>query len=294
LIVNTVKITCIIVVIALAVTLILASSLEPIFAQKKGKDTDNKEKNVDKEKLTLEVKIFLQDLERTGFLRITALFNGEGITKDIPFSEIDPAQNTIKVDLKADKQNDIVKASTGDEYLACVYHVKDLLTEFNDFTNFDCNEGDMESSSGVTTVSLFKPSSLVFKDSLAFHNSQTTQVNQTGINSNKSTNNEKAIVKIYSPLSDAKDTKKLKIMVMLKGQIQSAVIDDVQEELDKISGDTITRTFTFDRKTDIGLIHLGDKFLACVASDDLRPPEGQECEKRVLKKFGKPNDLYAR
>jgi hypothetical protein len=83
-------------------------------------------------------------------------------------------------------------------------------------------------------------------------------------------------------------------MVMLKGQIQSAVIDDVQEELDKISGDTITRTFTFDRKTDIGLIHLGDKFLACVASDDLRPPEGQECEKRVLKKFGKPNDLYAR
>jgi hypothetical protein len=44
----------------------------------------------------------------------------------------------------------------------------------------------------------------------------------------------------------------------------------------------------------ISLIHIGYKFLACVASDDLRPPEGQECEKRILKKFGEPNVLYAR
>ena len=50
----------------------------------------------------------------------------------------------------------------------------------------------------------------------------------------------------------------------------------------------------FDRNTDIGLIHIGDKFLTCVASDDLRPPEGQEYEKRILKKFDQLTVLYAR
>ena len=51
------------------------------------------------------------------------------------------------------------------------------------------------------------------------------------------------------------------------------------------------RTFTFDRKTDIGLIQVGDRYHACVSGDDLRPPEGTECEKRVIKQFDKPNSL---
>ena len=105
---------------------------------------------------------------------------------------------------------------------------------------------------------------------------------------------DKVIITIYSPMDDRMDTKKLKIMAMIKGQIQSEVIYDVQNELNKIGYGPISRTFIFDRNTDIGLIHIGDKFLACVASDDLRPPEGQECEKRILKKFGEPNVLYAR
>lgn len=281
-------------ILALASTIILASSFEPIFAQKKDKDDDKNKKDDDKNKITLKVKIFLQDLEKTGFLRVTALFNGETLTKDIPFSEIDPSQNTLKVDLKVDKENDIVKASTGDEYIACVYHVKNVLSEYKELTYFDCNEGDLESSSGATTVSLFKPSSLVYKSTLDFYNAQVAQSIQVGSKVDESSSDDKAIVKIYAPLSDKKDTEKLKIMVMMKGQVQSEVIEDVQEELDKSKGNVISKTFTFDRKTDVGLIQLGDKFLACVASDDLRPPEGQECEKRVLKKFGKPNDLYAR
>ena len=53
-------------------------------------------------------------------------------------------------------------------------------------------------------------------------------------------------------------------------------------------------TFTFDRDTDIGRIQIGDRYHACVASDDLSPPEGQECEKRVIKHFDKSNSLPAR
>jgi predicted NUDIX family phosphoesterase len=107
-------------------------------------------------------------------------------------------------------------------------------------------------------------------------------------------NDDPVIIKINSPLIDRIDTKKLKIMAMIKGQIQSEVIDEVQYELENTGSNTISRTFIFDRNTNVGLIHIGDKFLACVASDDLRPPEGQECEKRILKKFGEPNVLYAR
>ena len=81
---------------------------------------------------------------------------------------------------------------------------------------------------------------------------------------------------------------------MIKGQIKSEVIQDVQAELDKSKDNTIKRTFTFDRKTDIGPIQIGDRFHACTSSEDLRPPEGTECEKRIIKYFDKANSLPVR
>ncbi len=71
------------------------------------------------------------------------------------------------------------------------------------------------------------------------------------------------------------------------------MIKDVQKELHKSNDDTISRTFTFDRNTDIGPIQIGDRYHACVASDDLSPPEGTECEK-TGKKFYNANSLPAR
>ena len=81
---------------------------------------------------------------------------------------------------------------------------------------------------------------------------------------------------------------------MIKGQIKSEVIQDVQAELDKSKDSTIKRTFTFDRDTDIGRIQIGDRYHACVSSNDLSPPEGTECEKRVVHQFDKVNSLPAR
>jgi hypothetical protein len=259
------------------------------------------EGNNDINKLVVKVKIYLQNLERTGFLRISSLLNGEEIVKDIVLSEIDRSQQTLTVDLKVDKKNAIVEANSNDEYHVCVYHVKDLRYEYDSFTNFDCNEGDILSVDTPNYISLFKPSSQVYLKSVNYHY---YALNNFGEFDNdyygydrygmKYNDDDKVIIKINSPLIDRIDTKKLKIMAMIKGQIQSEVIDDVQEELEITGSNTISRTFIFDRNTDIGLIHIGDKFLACVASDDLRPPEGQECEKRILKKFGEPNVLYTR
>ena len=259
------------------------------------------EENNDLNKLIVKVKIYLQNLERAGFLRISSLLNGEEIVKEIELSDIDTSQQTITIDLKVDKKNDIVEASSNDEYHVCVYHVKDLRYEYDSFTNFDCNEGDILSVDQPNYISLFKPSSQVYLKSKNFHYFALNKVDELDNNNyynyeryEMKYNDDSVILKINSPLIDRIDTKKLKIMAMIKGQIQSEVIDDVQEELENTGSNTISRTFIFDRNTDIGLIHIGDKFLACVASDDLRPPEGQECEKRILKKFGEPNVLYAR
>ena len=67
-----------------------------------------------------------------------------------------------------------------------------------------------------------------------------------------------------------------------------------KQNLIKAKAVQIQRTFTFDRDTDIDQIQVGDRYYACVASDDLSPPEGQECEKRVIKRFDKSNSLPAR
>ena len=153
-------------------------------------------------------------------------------------------------------------------------------------TKFDCNEGDILSTSKPTPVRLFQLGSHVFDKTQAVYGAN---VNNTGSGSNI----DKVKIKILAPLADKKDTKKLVIAAMIKGQIQSEVIEDVQAELDK-SGDTIKRIFTFDRNTDVGKIQIGDRYHACVSSDDLRPPEGTECEKRLIIHLDKPNSLPAR
>ena len=72
------------------------------------------------------------------------------------------------------------------------------------------------------------------------------------------------------------------------------IYKNIIKGLDKIGGYTIERTFAFDRNTDMGPIQVGDRFHACVIGQDLNPPEGSECEKRIIKHLNKPNSLAAR
>jgi hypothetical protein len=65
-------------------------------------------------------------------------------------------------------------------------------------------------------------------------------------------------------------------------------------KFDEIGGYTIERTFAFDRNTDMGPIQVGDRFRACVPGEDLNPPEGTECEKRLIKNLDGNNPLAAR
>ena len=196
---------------------------------------------------------------------------------------------------------------------------------------FDCNENDIKSTKKPTEANLFKAKSQVFNKSVAYYNmysksknvsfgtlgndtinSITDNNNNNLSNNDIKQNNTKAIsvsskegnnnnnnsnksvkVKILAPMQDKKDAKKIKFVAMVKGQIKSEIVD-VQKEFDKIGGYTIEREFAFDRNTDMGPIQVGDRFHACVIGEGLYPPEGSECEKRLIKYLDKPNTLAAR
>jgi hypothetical protein len=278
-----IKYIAFIVVIVFASNIFLASNSEMVFAKKN--NDDNKK---DKDQLEVKTIVHLEniDMEKTKFLRITAFINGDGFKQDIPISSIDKNKKTLNVDLKTDIDNGIVDAHVPDEFFVCGYQVGDMMTEYNSFAKFDCNEADILNIKKPTEINLFKVDSQVYAKSKAVY--------QANLNNVNGSNSDTVKIKIYAPLADKKDTKKLVIAAMIKGQIQSEVIEDVQAELDKSDGSTISRTFTFDRNTDIGLIQIGDRYHACVSSEDLRPPEGTECEKRIIKTFDTLNSLPAR
>lgn len=270
------------IVISFVSSIFFISFLEASFAQK-----DDNDDKVD-DKLIVKTRINLEniDMENTKFIRVIGFINGEEAKQDIPISSIDKSKNSLNVELKVNEENEIVEASSPDEFFVCAYQVGDVSKESTTtpITKFDCNEGDILGN--PTGISLFKSDSQVYSKSQAVY--------QASLNTNSSNNSDKVKIKISAPLADKKDTKKLKIGVMVKGQIQSEVIEDVQAELDKNKDSTIQKTFTFDRNTDLGQIQIGDRYHACVASEDLRPPEGSECEKRIIKNLETVSGLYAR
>jgi hypothetical protein len=286
---NPIQIINFVIIISFISSSILFLSLDQLsFAQKDYDDED--ENDEDNDKLIVKAQINLKniDMEKTKFIRVIGFINGEEAKQDIPISSIDKSDDdNLDVELKVNEENEIVEADTPDEFFVCAYQVGDASKEstITSITKFDCNEGDILGN--PTEISLFQSASQVYAKSQEY-----SQANLNTINNNS--NSDTVKIKILAPLADKKDTEKLIIAAMIKGQIKSEVIEDVQTELDKSDGSTISTTFTFDRDTDIGKIQIGDRYHACVASNDLSPPEGQECEKRLVKNFDKVNSLPAR
>ena len=274
------------IIISFAASILFTSTFSygSTFAQKNDEDEEE-----DKDKLIVKANVNLEnvDMENTKFIRVIGFINGEEAKQDIPISSIDKNKKNLNVELKVNEENDIVEANSSDEFFVCAYQVIETSKESNSITKFDCNEGDILGN--PTKISLFSSGSQVYSKSQEYY-----QANLNTINNNNNSNSDTVKIEILAPLADKKDTEKLVIAAMIKGQIKSEVIEDVQAELDKSKSSTIKKTFTFDRDTDIGKIQIGDRYHACVASNDLSPPEGQECEKRLVKSFDNVNSLPAR
>jgi hypothetical protein len=160
------------------------------------------------------------------------------------------------------------------------------------YTSTEDGYTSMETDEYDITNSISSDNNL--KQNYNVKNSINANEEEENIDSNDYSNNEPVKVKILVPMEDKKNAEKIKIMAMLKGQIKSAVIEDVQKEFDEIGGYTIERTLAFDRNTDMGPIQVGDRFHACVIGQDLNPPEGSECEKKLIKHLDKSNPLAVR
>jgi hypothetical protein len=284
--------------------------------------------NVDENnKLVVVSKINIQNISKTGIIKVVGEINGENFVKNISLDKVRDSAKKIQVRFEMNKNNELNNAHKPDEFFVCAYHFTNASNNNNNNNKveptvnyFDCNEGDIQSTTSTTKASLFKPKSQVYNKTayysdihsnpevIAFatlpnvnNNNNDTASSSIIAEKSLSNNNTKqendsnkpVKVKILVPMEDKKNAKKIKIMAMLKGQFKSEIVD-VQEEFKKIKGTTITRTFAFDRNTDMGPIQIGDRFHTCVIGKELYPPEGSECEKRLIKDLDKPNPLAAR
>src|SRR5919112_1507440 len=118
-------------------------SYESAFAKK---NSDEKDKE-DKDKIIVKASINLKnvDMEKTKFIRVIGFINGEESKQDIPISSIDKSKKKLDVELKVNEENEIVEASSPDEFFVCAYQVGDVQQqqEFPPIPKFDCNEGDI-------------------------------------------------------------------------------------------------------------------------------------------------------
>ncbi|MGZ5547389.1 MAG: hypothetical protein ACXWFZ_05495, partial [Nitrososphaeraceae archaeon] len=115
------------IVISIVSSILFVSSYDLSFSQKDNKNKEDKDEGKDKLVVKAQINLKNIDLEKTKFIRVIGFINGEESKKDIPISSIDKSENNLDVELKVNEENDIVEASTPDEFFVCAYQVGDVL-----------------------------------------------------------------------------------------------------------------------------------------------------------------------
>ena len=216
---------------------------------------------------TLDTKSTINKLKSPIQYKLIASANG--FTKTTITDQIqNPPSRTVDIPIPItfDTVNkDIVTAGYHDEYFACGYV---LSSKTGLATKYKCNEGDLTDADGNNPVPMdgFRA---------------VPKASSSGANSVK--------IKVDVPLKDRPDANLLKVVAMVRGEFKSKVIN-----AEDANGKTISHTFTFDRNTGIGPIQVGDLYFACVAGDELNPPEGNECEFHKVKTLTGTNSIKAR
>src|SRR5688572_11209043 len=222
-----------------------------------------KKANVDENnKLVVTSKINIQNISKTGMIKVVGVINGEDFVKNIPLDELKDSAKKLTVKFEMNKDNEFVSASKPDEFFVCAYHVTSNNNNNNNNNNneiksisfekennttntinyFDCNEGDIQSTTLPTKATLFKAKSQVYNKTATYYqmhskpkvvsfdtlDSDVKQYNKKQSNSKDVNSNKPVKVKIIVPMEDKKNAEKIKIVAMLKGQIKSEIIDNVQ------------------------------------------------------------------
>jgi hypothetical protein len=129
----------------------------------------------EKDKLVVVSKINLQNISKTGIIKIVGEINGEDFVKNIPLDKIRESAKKIQVRFEMNKNNELNNAHKPDEFFVCAYHITNSSNNNNNevepiLNYFDCNEGDIQSTTSTTKTSLFKPKSQVYNKTAYYYN----------------------------------------------------------------------------------------------------------------------------
>jgi hypothetical protein len=283
-------------------TLLFDNENISITAQK-DKNYDNKKnekKNNATDLTTIKTKINLNNINIKNHerLKLVAYLNGEGHTTYIDLNEIKDKinlkDNSLTINLKFNKSNDISQVKFDDEYFVCGYVIdKDKFaiasTESNP-TLYDCDEGNISlTSTDKDTVKLFY--------TLKKFSESNTLYKTSGSPSSSTKETPKEVnLRIDVPIHDNKNINDMYLVAMIKGEYQIKKID-AQNEIEKgdkqSNSERLSIPFTFNRDTEVGLIEPGDMFFRCVTSDEF-PDQNSDCEKRIITDLSKAGQVCAR
>ena len=293
----TLKIRCNSFDLALIFLLLLSLSLYntqaiSINAEPSDQNPNKKEVKNDDDITTIKTTINLNniDIKNHDQLKLVSYLNGEGQTTYIDLKEsknkINLQDNSLTVNLKFNKSNDISQVKFDDEYYVCGYVIdKDKFAIANTESNptlYDCDEGnisltstDKDSVKLFYTLKKFNKSSLIYK----------TKGNQSIIKEIP----QEVKFNIDVPIHDNKNINDMYVVSMIKGENQIKKIyaqNEIEKGDQKSTNERLSIPFTFDRKTELGLIEPGDMFFACVTSDEF-PGKNSDCEKRIITDLSK-------
>ena len=282
-------------------TLLFNNENISITAQK-DKNNDNKKNeknNYATDLTTIKTKINLNNIniKNNERLKLVAYLNGEGQTTYIDLKEIKDKinlkDNSLTVNLKFNKSNDISQVMFDDEYYVCGYVIDDKLNAANTKSNltlYDCDEGNISlTSTDIDTVKLF----YTLKK---FSESNTLYKTKGSPSSSTKETPKEVNLRIDVPIHDNKKINDMYLVAMIKGEYQIKKIDaqnEIEKGEKKSNSKRLSIPFTFNRDTEVGLIEPGDMFFGCVTSDEF-PDQNSDCEKRIITDLSKAGQVCAR
>jgi hypothetical protein len=230
-------------------------------------------------------------------LKIVGYLNGEGQTTYVDLKEnknkINLKDNSLTIELKFNKSNDISQVMFDDEYYVCAYLIDDNLnaSTTSNLSLYDCDEGNIGlTSTEKDTVKLFYTLKKFSESNILY---KTTS--QSSASSTKETPKEVQL-RIDVPIYDNKNINDMYVVAMIKGEYQIKKIDaqnEIKKGDKKSNSERLSIPFTFNRNAEVGPIERGDMFFGCVTSDEF-PDQNSDCEKRIIKDLSKTGQVCAR
>jgi hypothetical protein len=250
---------------------------------------------------TIKIKMNLNNIDiknQHDRLKIVGYLNGEGQTTYVDLKEnknkINLKDNSLTIELKFNKSNDISQVMFDDEYYVCGYLMDDKLNATTTTSNlplYDCDEGNIGlTSTEKDTVKLFYTLKKFSESNMLY------KTNSPSSSSSTKETPKEVKLRIDVPIHDNKKINDMYVVAMIKGEYQIKKID-AQNEIEKgdkkSNSERLSIPFTFNRNTEVGPIERGDMFFGCVTSDEF-PDQNSDCEKRIITDLSKTGQVCAR